>query len=267
MVGQHVATRRALSKGLQGRGLTAGEASTDAAGSQGRTGLQRVGGAAAGTLKAAGAATKFGLASTIGAPVYLPRAYGAAKKVMAAKKVAMTARLDQAKAHAGKKRDDAAAFGREYAHNLGVAAKVTGVSKAAHVAAYKSRPAILAGAMWMGGPKDQDESGPARPRAAAHTTGRISSQELPKRTPSPGTGSGKPSGSRVGSPSGSANGARTIPAPAASASPAHVEVNRRVSQAEADAVATQEYRQQLLERMRARGHGRRPAPVRVGADA
>ncbi len=102
----------------------------------------------------------------------------------------MTARLDQAKAQAGKKRDDAAAFGREYAHNLGVAAKVTGVSKAAHFAADKSRPAILAGAMWMGGPNGQDEAGDSPSRDSAHTQGGSPRRNSPSAPRPPGTGSG-----------------------------------------------------------------------------
>lgn len=263
IAGQHIATRRALSKGLGGQqtgDVSAGAAEGE---SKERSGLAKVGGAAVGTVKAAGAVTKFGLASTIGAPVYVPRAYGAAKKVMAAKKVAMTGRLDQAKAKAGKKRNDAVAFGREYAHNLGVAARVTGVTKAARYAAHKSRPAVLAGAMWMGGP---DEKAATAGRGTVHTSGRISPQELPERsrpTPSSGTGSG--TSSRAGASPSSASGVRTSPAAAGSSSPTHVDANRRIGDAEAHAVATQEYRQQVLDSMRARGHGRRPAPARVGA--
>lgn len=263
IAGQHIATRRALSKGLGGQQTGDVRAGAAEGESKERSGLAKVGGAAVGTVKAAGAVTKFGLASTIGAPVYVPRAYGAAKKVMAAKKVAMAGRLDQAKAKAGQKRNDAVAFGREYAHNLGVAARVTGVTKAARYAAHKSRPAVLAGAMWMGGP---DEKAATAGRGTVHTSGRISPQELPERShPVPSSRPGSGGGSRAGASPSSASGVRTSPAAAGSSSPTHVATNRRIGDAEAHAVATQEYRQKVLDGMRARGHGRRPAPVRVGA--
>lgn len=102
--------------------------------------------------KAAWTAGKIGLASTVGAPVYAPRAAAAAKKMATARKVAMTAKLyaksDAVTAQATKTRDDAAAFGHEYVHNVSVAgravARATGIPRILR-AADPGRPAPING--------------------------------------------------------------------------------------------------------------------------
>lgn len=290
LVGQHVSTRRALRKELGG-GARVG--TPGPAGQEPASRLARVGGAVAGTVKATGTVAKVGLASTIGAPVYAPRAYGAAKKAMAAKKVAFAARIEKAKAAAAHKRDDAVAFGAEYAHNVGVGAKfaatVTGTSKAAEVVADKSRPAMVAGAIALGGRGAGAHGASTRAgaagegsrgaRASVHAPGRISSRELPARAGASSSGSRASSqaSSRTSSPAssstsasrGSRAGVRTSPAAAGSGSPTHVEVGRTVSATEARAAASEAYRQQILARARLRrldrNLSRRPAPMRIGS--
>lgn len=80
--------------------------------------------------KAAWTAGKIGLASTVGAPVYAPRAAAAAKQMATARKVAMAAKLhaksDAVTTRATKTRDDAAAFGHEYVHNVSAAGRAVG---------------------------------------------------------------------------------------------------------------------------------------------
>lgn len=80
--------------------------------------------------KAAWTAGKIGLASTVGAPVYAPRAAAAAKQMATARKVAMAAKLhakgDAVTGRATKTRDDAAAFGHEYVHNVSAAGRAVG---------------------------------------------------------------------------------------------------------------------------------------------
>lgn len=142
MAAQQMATKRALARSplaAAGAASTTGAATTAQPGSSStaatRPSMAKM--AAAGTWKA----SKLALASTVGAPVYVPRAAAAAKTAATAKKAAMAAKMaaarENATQHVHAKLDQAGAFGREYAHNVGTAARaVSRVSGATQVAKF-----------------------------------------------------------------------------------------------------------------------------------
>lgn len=145
--GSYMATKRALARsplgqaagGSAGAGLT-GAATAAAgvpAGPGGSPGAVRRSGAL--VAKGAWKAAKVGIASTVGAPVYAPRAVGVVKKAATARKAAMTTKFAAARTasttYVSGKTQQATAFGQEYVHNVGAAAKaVSKYSGAAHVA-------------------------------------------------------------------------------------------------------------------------------------
>lgn len=142
MATQQMATKRALARSPLGAAAPASANGPSAPAQPGtsptapaRPSVAKM--AAAGTWKA----SKLALASTVGAPVYIPRAAAAAKTAATAKKAAMAAKMATAKQNATRhvhdKLDQAGAFGREYAHNVGTAARaVSRVSGATHVAKF-----------------------------------------------------------------------------------------------------------------------------------
>jgi len=143
MATQQMATKRALARSPLAAGAGAGAGSPGLSqntpatlgdsGAASRPSVAKM--AAAGTWKAG----KVALASTVGAPVYAPRAAAAVKTAATAKKAAMAAKIaaarDGATQQVQDKLDQAGAFGREYVHNVGAAARtVSRVSGATHVA-------------------------------------------------------------------------------------------------------------------------------------
>lgn len=148
-------SKAALGGAALGRrsGKKAGEAATSTEGTAGqetskpKVTLRRV---AAGTAKGAWKSTKFAAAATVGAPVAAPKAAAAAKTALAARKSALGAKLAASKAKAGQVRDQVTNYGKEYAHNVGVAGKfagqVTGATAAAQGAGQVGKWAVSKGA-------------------------------------------------------------------------------------------------------------------------
>lgn len=173
-VGGHALQRRVLTKALHG-GATLGAGIPGGAGGPDRSSrLASVGGVAAGLGGAALSVAKIGLASTVGAPVYAPRAAAAAKVALAARRQDLTGALDQARAAAHGKAEQARAFGSEYTHNLGAAARFAGrVSRAtnlAHAAAGAGAGPLAAGMLAGASLLATTTAGrsPARPATSQH---------------------------------------------------------------------------------------------------
>lgn len=215
-------------------------------------------------------ATKLGLASTVGAPVYAPRAVGAVKDGMSAKRTRMSQTFTQARQRAGQRIDDkrtqATDFGREYAHNLGVAGrtigKYSGATKAAGAAMSLGADPMTSGlagaAVHLAGNARRPQPTTAQHARPTPTRAPLQPPTIPTPTrpqPTASTTQPRPTTPAPTTPASTPTNLPTVSAPEIS--------KERASQNAA--------RDQLLARMAARHAERRTAeenavPVRTVAD-